>query len=218
MMRANAPIPALLALAALYLSPVDSLAKPSHRHAPRTVHAAATKKHAAETPRTTAKSTSSSTGGHRQKALAHHQTHRILNSRTAPVSAVLTIAQKPQPSSVEEAATTPVILPSLYNKRGRLIVPPPLKGSHEILVHQNLVADRDGLDRIQDDDDLLDMRTQTASSSLSPQATRCEIDDRLPVEPPLLPSLDRAVPHHDGPRVLRPLPHPATGQLRRPNR
>ncbi len=180
MMRANAPIPALLALAALYLSPVDSLAKPSHRHAPRTVHAAATKKHAAETPRTTAKSTSSSTGGHRQKALAHHQTHRILNSRTAPVSAVLTIAQKPQPSSVEEAATTPLILPSLYNKRGRLIVPPPLKGSHDILVHQNLVADRDGLDRIQNDEDLLDMRRDSLLVSL-PASTALEIDDRLPV-------------------------------------
>jgi len=82
--------------------------------------------------------------------------------------------------SVEEAAATPVILPSLYNKRGRLIVPPPLKGSHEILVRQNQVADRDGLDRIQNDEDLLDMRSKRLLVSL-PASNALQIDERLPV-------------------------------------
>jgi hypothetical protein len=81
--------------------------------------------------------------------------------------------------SVEEAAANPVILPSLYNKRGRLIVPPPLKGSHEILVRQNQVADRDGLDRIQNDEDLLDMRSKRLLVSL-PASNALQIDDRLP--------------------------------------
>ena len=80
---------------------------------------------------------------------------------------------------MKEAASTPVILPSLYNKRGRLIVPPPLKGSHEILVHQNQVADRDGLDRIQNDEDLLDMRSKRLLVSL-PAAARCRSTSGYP--------------------------------------
>ena len=82
--------------------------------------------------------------------------------------------------SIEEVAATPVILSSLYNKRGRLIVPPPLKGSRDILVHQNLVADRDGLDRIRDDEDLLDMRRDRLLVSL-PSDKALQIDDRLPM-------------------------------------
>jgi hypothetical protein len=80
---------------------------------------------------------------------------------------------------VEEVASTPVILPTLYNKRGRLIVPPPLKGSHEILIRQNQVADRDGLDRIQNDKDILDLRGERLLVSL-PASDGLQIDDRLP--------------------------------------
>jgi Family of unknown function (DUF5715) len=96
------------------------------------------------------------------------------------VSVIRPTTQRPQLSSVEEAASTPVILPALYNKRGRLIVPPPLKGSHEILVHQNQVADHDGLTRIQSDDDLLAMRNQRLLVSL-PASYALEVDERLPV-------------------------------------
>jgi hypothetical protein len=80
---------------------------------------------------------------------------------------------------VEEEASNPVILPTLYNKRGRLIVPPPLRGSHEILVRQNVVADRDGLDRIQDDNDLARMRAQRLLVPL-PLSAALDVDDRLP--------------------------------------
>jgi hypothetical protein len=101
---------------------------------------------------------------------------------SAPVGVVSVIrptAERPQLNSVEEAASTPVILPALYNKRGRLIVPPPLKGSHEILIHQNQVADRDGLSRIQNDDDLLGMRNQKLLVAL-PVSAALEVDERLP--------------------------------------
>jgi hypothetical protein len=97
----------------------------------------------------------------------------------AVVSVIRPTAEKPQLKSVEEVASTPVILPSLYNKRGRLIVPPPLKGSHEILVHQNQVADHDGLDRIQNDDDLLDMRNRRFLVAL-PLGEGMAVDERLP--------------------------------------
>lgn len=97
----------------------------------------------------------------------------------AVVSVIRPTAQKPQLTSVEEAASTPVILPTLYNKRGRLIVPPPLKGSHEILVHQNEVADRDGLQRIQSDDDLLSMRSRGYLVAV-PVSAGMQVDERLP--------------------------------------
>jgi Family of unknown function (DUF5715) len=97
----------------------------------------------------------------------------------AAVSVVRPASERPQLQSVEEAASTPVILPTLYNKRGRLIVPPALKGSHEILIHQNLMADHDGLDRIQNDDALLDMRNQRLLVAI-PVSGALEVDERLP--------------------------------------
>jgi len=76
-------------------------------------------------------------------------------------------------------ASTPEILPTLYNKRGRLIVPPPLKGSREILLHQNEVADRDGLTRVQDDRDLEEMRSRRMLVAL-PVNAGMQVDERLP--------------------------------------
>jgi hypothetical protein len=87
--------------------------------------------------------------------------------------------QHPALQPVEEEASTPVILPSLYNKRGRLIVPRALKGSHEILLRQNQVADREGLDRIRDDQDILDLRSQNLLVAL-PTGNDLTVDERLP--------------------------------------
>ena len=95
------------------------------------------------------------------------------------VNAVRKTTEHPQLEPVEEAAATPVILPALYNKRGHLIVPRPLKGSHEILVHQNQVADRDGLDRVQSDDDLENMRDKGLLVGLPTNASLL-VDERLP--------------------------------------
>jgi hypothetical protein len=86
--------------------------------------------------------------------------------------------------SIEEEASTPVILPSLrvaslYDSRGRLVVPPPLRGSREILLHQNEMADRDGLDRIRDDADLLDLRRERKLVAL-PETEALTVDYRLP--------------------------------------
>jgi hypothetical protein len=87
----------------------------------------------------------------------------------------------PRLATVEQEAATPLILPALYNKRGRLIMPPPLKGSHEILVRQNVMADRDGLDRIQDDADLMRMRAAHMLVPIPVSAT-LDVDDRLPTD------------------------------------
>jgi Family of unknown function (DUF5715) len=94
------------------------------------------------------------------------------------------MAALPPMKSVEEEASTPVLLPSLrvsslYDSRGRLIVPAPLYGSHEILLHQNQMADRDGLDRVRDDSDLLDLLRQRKLVALPANAALL-VDQRLP--------------------------------------
>ena len=144
MMRVNATIPSLLALALLYLFPVDSLAISPHHSA--------------------------------HKSTSSHKKHSAAKRGRTEAS--------PSPTRFTVSSSNPVpdgrIRPELYNKRGRLIVPPPLRGSHEILVHQNQVADRDGLDRIQSDEDLLDMRGQRLLVSI-PNSNALQIDERLPV-------------------------------------
>jgi hypothetical protein len=254
MMRSNAPIPALLALAVLCFSPANSLARSTHHPVHKTKTTATTdRKHTAEPAHTARKSAAATTSRvHTQRASTHHHTRHAIDSTTstratqpeltatapapekatsddfikaaetpaaqnpgpppAPVAihgtsrpeeldetpaasparrpasvskpapavgVVRRSSTRPQLPSVEETSAIPVILPTLYNKRGRLIVPPPLKGSHEILVRQNQVADRDGLDRIQNDEDLLDMRNKRLLVSL-PESSALQIDERLP--------------------------------------
>ncbi len=53
----------------------------------------------------------------------------------------------------------PIDTPVLY-RRGRLVATPPLRGSREILQHQNLVANAEGLNRIADDSELRQMRSE----------------------------------------------------------
>jgi len=88
--------------------------------------------------------------------------------------------------SIEEEAATPVILPALrvsalYDIHGRLMVPQPLYGSHDILIHQNQMADRDGLARVRDDADLLNLRRQHKLVAL-PENDALRVDDSLPVD------------------------------------
>ncbi len=52
---------------------------------------------------------------------------------------------------------SPVVEPVLYHN-GRLAVTPPLRGSREILEHQNVMADAEGLNRVEDDAELRQMR------------------------------------------------------------
>ena len=117
-----------------------------------------------------------------ETAPSSHARSRQTASPATAVSVVNVIREttaRPQLESVEETAATPMILPTLYNKRGRLIVPPPLKGSREILLRQNQVADRDGLDRIQNDDDLIDMRNKRMLVAL-PVSSGLQVDEHLP--------------------------------------
>ncbi len=64
---------------------------------------------------------------------------------------------EPTHEELAEEVEQPEVLPGLY-RDGRLVVPPPMRGTREILVHQNLMADEEGLSRVQDDYDLRRMR------------------------------------------------------------
>lgn len=88
-------------------------------------------------------------------------------------------ANKPQMLPIEDMVAEPVVLPTLYNRRGRLIVPPALKGSHEILIRQNEMADSEGLDRVRDDDDLERLRRAGMLVAI-PTNNTLHTDDRLP--------------------------------------
>jgi len=79
--------------------------------------------------------------------------------------------------AIAEEAGQPEVLPGLY-RYGRLVVPPPMRGTREILVHQNLIADEEGLSRIQDDDDLRRMRTERMLVDF-PESTSLHVNAEL---------------------------------------
>jgi hypothetical protein len=81
--------------------------------------------------------------------------------------------------SADSAPNDGSLSPVLYNKRGRLIVPAALKGSHEILLRQNEIADSEGLGRVQDDLDLDDLRESKLLVPV-PAVQGLTSDERLP--------------------------------------
>ena len=109
----------------------------------------------------------------------HGPPHNLVSQPEQVVSIIRPIAERPQLPSIQQAATEPIILPTLYNASGRLIVPAPLFGSREILVRQNTIADQDGLGRVQDDADLNGMRSKGMLVPL-PASESLRVDERLP--------------------------------------
>jgi hypothetical protein len=63
--------------------------------------------------------------------------------------------------------------------RGHFATLPPLKGSHDSLVRQNVRSDEEGLTRIQDDADLMAMRRDGSLVAL-PTSNALAVDERLP--------------------------------------
>lgn len=151
------------------------MAKPIRHRVVRSATASAHRKSPVRVIHANGRHHSAATARVKAQVPGSRRRHHVVRS-----AALATVAERPHLRSVEEEASTPVILPSLYNKRGRLIVPPPLRGSHDILVRQNQVAEREGLDRIQSDDDLLSMRNQSLLVSL-PASSALQVDERLPV-------------------------------------
>ncbi len=120
-----------------------------------------------------------------QPATTSGDSTESVSPAAAEASAFPGTAQSLSPRSVEEDAATPMVLPSprallVYDDRGRLVVPAPLYGSHEVLLHQNQMADRDGLTRVQNDAGLLDLLHQKKLVPLPIDET-LRVDYRLPL-------------------------------------
>jgi hypothetical protein len=82
---------------------------------------------------------------------------RTPRPRHVTVQALQPVALQPaRPRHRAAKPTAPAALPALY--RHRLRMPAPLKGSRDILVHQNHMADEEGLERLEDDADLERLR------------------------------------------------------------
>ena len=80
-------------------------------------------------------------------------------------------------NEMAEAAIQPRVTP-MYTRTGRLIVPPPLRGSREILIHQNEMADAEGLERIENDEELDRLRYTHQLVELGGQGL--EVNSELP--------------------------------------
>src|SRR5271168_4885277 len=102
MMRSNAPIPAFLAFAALYLLPASSVAKPTHPQAHKANAEAPTRRrltadtaHTSSHHQPTSATKAATTHGHTQAVAAHHHSRHAISSRE------LASAGQPEPSSAE---------------------------------------------------------------------------------------------------------------------
>jgi hypothetical protein len=78
----------------------------------------------------------------------------------------------------EEAATATI--PEVPLKHAKLIMLPPLKGSRASLVRQNERSEADGLERIEDDDQLNELRSQHALVAV-PVSMSLRVNTELPV-------------------------------------
>ena len=98
----------------------------------------------------------------------------VAAAKAAPVAVMKAAPSEATPPPIDVATMVPI-----QYRGGRLVMPPALKGSHEILLHQNEMADEDGLGRVQDDNDLEAMRVNKLLLPI-PVVQGLQIDERLP--------------------------------------
>ena len=97
--------------------------------------------------------------------------------KRAAASPELAGVAQPSPAELTQEALRPMVLPALFGTDGRLLVPAALRGTREILMHQNLMADQAGLERIRDEEHLrrlyaehqLVMFSEDASLRMNPE-------------------------------------------------
>ena len=176
--RGNAPsnIPLLTAQ-----DPDSGIPGHTSRHAPVAARQAAPAEAAQVSDGRSARATRFATGtesGLPDAALATRPRARVTTSTTAARN--LMPADRREEGAVVLAAMTPTVLPRLLTAGGRLVVLPPMKGTRDILVHQNMMADTEGLERIRNDADLDRMR---AAHQLVPivSTPTLEVNSDLPM-------------------------------------
>jgi Family of unknown function (DUF5715) len=99
-------------------------------------------------------------------AHAHARSHRNARARRAALEA------KEEPPSAT--------IPEVPLKHARMVLLPPLKGSRASLIRQNQRSEADGLGRIEDDDQLNDLRSQHALVAV-PVSMSLRVNTDLPV-------------------------------------
>ena len=102
-------------------------------------------------------------------------------NRRAKRSPVAQLEADSPAEAADEAVGATERAAMLYGPGGRLIVPAALKGSREILLHQNAMADMDGLERVHDDADLQQMRARRMLVAI-PSGAGLQTDARLPAD------------------------------------
>jgi hypothetical protein len=85
----------------------------------------------------------------------------------------------PSHEELAESALQPRLPNLSYSRNGRLIVPAPLVGSHDVLVHQNEMADAEGLVRIENDYQLAILRDHHQLVDI-PESAGLELNPDLP--------------------------------------
>ena len=106
----------------------------------------------------------------------------VLAAKTAKPDPITRTPVLPATAADADDDTAPAAMArvTLYDPVGRLQLLPPMKGTHEILVHQNQMAVADGLERIENDSQLLEMRHRRLLVAL-PDNGALAVDSRLPM-------------------------------------
>jgi Family of unknown function (DUF5715) len=96
----------------------------------------------------------------------HARTHRSARGRSAALE-----AKEDAPNAT---------IPEVPLKHAKMILLPPLKGSRESLIRQNQRSEADGLERIEDDDQLNELRSQHALIAV-PVSMSLRVNTDLPL-------------------------------------
>jgi hypothetical protein len=105
---------------------------------------------------------------HARSVSAHRHTRTHRNARTRRA----TLEAKEEPPSAT--------IPEISLKRAKIPLLPPLKGSRESLIRQNQRSEAEGLERIEDDDQLNELRSQHELLAV-PVSMSLRVNTELPV-------------------------------------
>ncbi len=110
----------------------------------------------------------------------HARATPLTEASAVPVQPLPTLAAYPDDESVSGVNAKNTRNVPLFNTSVPSYMPVALRGSHDVLVHQNIIADVEGLSRIQDDAQL---RAMVHSGDLValPASAGLEVDPRLPL-------------------------------------
>ena len=111
----------------------------------------------------------------------HSHAATVAETTPPPAASLPALATPPADGDAASTGNTPVSrdMP-LFNTSVPSYMPVALRGSHEVLVHQNIIADVEGLSRIQDDAQLSAM-VRSGDLVALPASSGLAIDPRLPL-------------------------------------